>query len=67
MPLVLKDTPDVLAMGRRCMNEGYTFVWKAHSDKPYFRKPDGTHIVMKVENLRPVSRHKFGRDSRGAG
>ena len=53
VPFVMKDTPDVLTMGRRCMNEGYSFVWKANSDKPYFRKPDGTRVVMKVENYVP--------------
>ena len=41
VPYILKNTPDVLTMGRRCMCEGYSFVWKAHSNKPFFRRPDG--------------------------
>ena len=28
VPFILKNTPDVLTMGRRCMEDGYSFVWK---------------------------------------
>ena len=35
------------------MNDGYTFVWKAKSNEPYFRRPDGTKIILKVENYVP--------------
>ena len=39
--LVLPSTPMVLSVGRRCMEEGYSFIWKANSN-PYMRGPDGT-------------------------
>jgi len=53
VPLILKDTPDVLTMGRRCMREGYSFYWAAYSNQPYFQKPDGTRILLKVDNYVP--------------
>ena len=59
VPFVLKNTPDVLTMGRRCMNDVYiyiyiyTFVWTTKSNEPYFRRPEGTKIVLKVENYVP--------------
>ena len=53
VPFVMKDTPDVLTMGRRCMREGYSFHWAAYSNQPYFQKPDGTRILLKVDNYVP--------------
>ena len=53
VPFVLNSTPDVLTMGRRCMEDGYSFVWKAKSNRPYFRKPDGTRIYLTVEHYVP--------------
>ena len=28
-PLVLNSTPPVLSVGKRCMDEGYSFIWNA--------------------------------------
>ena len=53
VPFVLEDTPDVLALGRRCMEDGYTFVWEAYSDKPCFYKRDGTCIQLHVDHYVP--------------
>jgi len=53
VPFILKSTPDVLTMGRRCMEDGYSFVWKAKSNQPHFRKPDGTRIYLTVEHYVP--------------
>ena len=50
---VLKNTPDALTMGRRCMCDGYAFVWRAHSTRPYFRRPDGTRISLTVDHYVP--------------
>ena len=50
VPFVLKNTPDVLTMRRRCMCDGYSFVWRAKSSKPYFRRPDGTRIYLIVDH-----------------
>ncbi len=33
-PCVLDGTPDVLSIGRRCVEDGYTFVWKPYSLNP---------------------------------
>ena len=27
---VLDDTPSVMSLGKRCMEEGYSFVWPSH-------------------------------------
>ena len=53
VPYILKNTPDVLTMGHRCMCEGYSFVWKAHSNKPFFRRPDGKRISLTVDHYVP--------------
>ena len=34
IPYVLPETPAVLSIGQRCMDEGFDFVWKAYS-RPY--------------------------------
>ena len=52
-PYILKNTPDVLTMGRRCMCDGYSFVWKAHPNRPYFRRPDGKRIFLTVDHYVP--------------
>ena len=39
-PYVLEDTPDVLIIGGRCVNEGYGFYWPPYSGSPYFELPD---------------------------
>ena len=50
VPYILKNTPDVLTMGRRCMCEGYSFVWKANSNKQFFRRPHGKRIFLIVDH-----------------
>ena len=36
----LGDTPPLLSVGRRCLNEGYSFVWIAGRN-PYFGTKEG--------------------------
>ena len=38
-PFVLDDTPDVLTIGGRSVNEGYGFYWSPYSKVPYFELP----------------------------
>ena len=52
-PMVLEDTPPLLAVGKRCMYHGYSFMWKA-GQKPYFIRPDGGRIDLEVRNNVPV-------------
>ena len=40
-PLILESTPDVLTVGRRCVEEGFGFHWEPYSTKPYFVLPGG--------------------------
>ena len=51
-PYVLPDTPAVLSIGQRCMDEGYDFVWKAYS-RPYLKTPKGEKIYLDVNDIVP--------------
>lgn len=35
--VVLDDTPDMLTVGGRCVNEGYGFYWPPYSKAPYVK------------------------------
>ncbi|CAL1137578.1 unnamed protein product [Cladocopium goreaui] len=49
---VLEDTPSVLSLGKRCMEQGYTFVWPSGRE-PYMINSEGGKI--KMEDYRPSS------------
>ena len=42
---VLADTPDVISIGRRCVQLGYGFHWEPSSKKPYFTRPVAKEVV----------------------
>ena len=44
---VLDDTPSVLSVGKRCMKQGYGFVWPP-GDNPFTINPDGKRISLFV-------------------
>ena len=48
-PYVLPDTPSVLSIGRRCMQEGYHFVWLS-GKHPYLITPSGKLVALAVED-----------------
>ena len=52
-PLVMESSPDVLSMGRQCVERGYTFVWEGHSSEPYFILPDARRLYCTVEGYIP--------------
>ena len=39
----LGNTPPLLSVGRRCLNDGYSFLWLS-GENPYFVTSDGTII-----------------------
>ena len=45
-PFVLKNTVNVLSLGRRCRKLGYSFWWPAYSDHPELITPDGRVFVL---------------------
>ena len=51
-PLLLSDTPPVLSVGRRCMEQGYSFHWEAY-EAPYLVNPQGACIALSVEKNIP--------------
>ena len=57
---VLPSTPPVLSLGRRCMREGFSFVWPAR-EEPYLVRPDGQTIRLQVVDdipyLSPATLH----------
>ena len=52
-PYIFDETPAVLSVGVRCMEQGYSFVWPADS-KPYFIRPDHKVIELNVGGRVPV-------------
>ena len=58
-PYVLEDTPAVISVGRRCVDQNWDFVWKGSKD-PYFKKPDGTKIKLNVKDYVPYLPSKSG-------
>lgn len=51
-PYVLGDTPSVLSMGKRCMQEGYSFIWLRGKD-PFLVDQDGRRIDPTMHDLIP--------------
>jgi hypothetical protein len=51
-PFLLNHTPAVLSIGKRCMEEGYSFIWKAN-ETPYLETPSGACISLRVERNIP--------------
>jgi len=49
----MADSPDVLSMGRRCVQLGYSFHWPAGSMEPFLVRPDGVHVKLAVRDYLP--------------
>ena len=49
---VLDDAPSVLSLGKRCMEQGYSFVWPSDRE-PYMINSEGDKIRMEVHDLIP--------------
>ena len=50
--MVLEFTPNVLSVGRRVVNHGYTFYWPAYS-RPYLVHPSGKCLLLEVQDYIP--------------
>ena len=50
---VMDNSPRVLSLGKRCMQEGFLFVWNAGA-KPVLVAPDGRRHTLELQNLVPV-------------
>ena len=51
--IVMKDSPCVLSLGKRCMLEGYSFEWNA-GESPVLVSPDGKRRRLELQNMVPV-------------
>ena len=60
-PVVLKNTPCVLSLGRRIVRDGYDFVWR-HDEDPFLISPDGRQIDLEVHDLCPYLSIVDGED-----
>ena len=49
---MLPDSPSVLSVGQKCMEEGFDFVWRANC-RPYFRDNNGNKVYMDVKDNVP--------------
>ena len=58
-PKVLLNTPAVLSIGKRCMEDGFDFVWRRR-ELPQLVHPDGTVTVMPLDNLVPYLEEETG-------
>ena len=54
-PYVLAETPAVLSIGRRCVEQGYSFIWRANQ-LPVLVLPDQTIVKLEVHRNIPVLR-----------
>ena len=52
-PYLLDQTPAVLSVGTRCVDQGYSFVWPADG-KPMLVRPDDKVVELRVEGHVPV-------------
>ena len=46
-PYVMAETPAVLSIGRRCMEQGYSFIWRANQ-RPVLVLPDQTIVKLDI-------------------
>ncbi|CAE7497332.1 NaCP60E, partial [Symbiodinium natans] len=51
-PYVLPDTPSVLSIGQRCMEQGFDFIWRACT-RPYLKTPEGERVFLDVRDNVP--------------
>ena len=51
-PLLFESSPPVLSVGKRCMEEGYSFHWLSGRE-PYLISPDGVKHVLEIDNMVP--------------
>ncbi len=50
---MLRDTPVVLSVGRRCVKYGYDFHWPPYSEEPVLTTPTGKPVVLTVADYVP--------------
>ena len=51
-PFIMNDSPALLSVGRRCMLDGYSFVWTS-GKRPILVRPDGMVIELTVSGHIP--------------
>ena len=51
-PYVLDDSPAVISVGQLCVDHDWSFIWPAN-DTPYFKKPNGQKIKLRVKDYVP--------------
>ena len=51
--IVMDDSPCVLSLGKRCMQEGFSFEWNA-GENPVLVTPEGNCHTLDLQNLVPV-------------
>ena len=61
-PYLVESTPAVLSVGMRCVDDGYDFVWRGSKKQdPYFLKPNGERIYLKVNDYVPYLTNEGSR------
>ena len=57
-PYKMEDCPDVMTVGRRCVDEGYGFIWLPWSEQPFYITP--THNAELKKLIAALSRVSDG-------
>ena len=50
---ILPNAPPLMSLGRRCLRDGFSFVWIANQ-RPYFVRPDGKIVRLDVIGGHPL-------------
>ena len=57
-PHVMENSPNVLSIGYRVVEQGYKFVWYPYQRVCYLIRPDGTKITLYVKGYCPYLKCK---------
>ena len=52
-PYVLEEPPDLLSMGRRVIDKGYSVSWPTHSEVMQVTRPDGKVVELTADKHIP--------------
>ena len=58
-PYVLDSSPPIISIGKRCMNHGWSFIWKA-GRTPYFILPNGDKLKLRLVDDVPYFVDRLG-------
>ena len=61
--LILDETPDIISLGRECVDNRRDFLWLGSQGKPPYFRDKGVKTILKVENYCPVLKNPVATDN----